>query len=108
VAAVPTSAVSTKPNKKGNSFLTLAFLILLALIVVVSYLLVTGPDRVQFDFTLSLIYTFETLTALFLVATIIPILFIGFKKYVLPKLRHPGAKQHKFLSTLSRKFIRRK
>jgi len=93
---------------KSNPLWTFVFLILIFLVVISSYTAFTVSDLMRFDFIISLITVFEALVAFFVIATIIYLFFIVFKKYVLPKLWHRSAKQHKFLSTLSRKFFRHK
>ena len=100
--------VAVRAKNKSNPLLTFGLFVLIILIVVGVCAIVFSADRTRFGFTLWTVYVFETLTGLFVIVTIIPLIFIGFKKYVLPKLRHSGVKQHKFLSKMSRKFSRHK
>lgn len=106
VAAIPTLAAAAKP--KSNPFLALVFLILIASIAVSSYLTVTNPNRIRFDIMIWMIRVFEVITFLFIITTLIPLTFKGFKKYVLPKLRQPRAGWRRILSALQRKFFRHK
>jgi hypothetical protein len=107
-AKVAPAAVSA-PRKKGSAW---GALVALALILVVgilgSYAAFAVSGRERFDLIVLMIQIFEVLAGLFIVVTAVPIIFIGFKKYVLPKLRHSGAKRFRFLSALSRKFSWRK
>lgn len=108
VANVVVNSASAAVKTKSNPLWTFIFLILIVLVVISFSTALTVSDLMRFDFIISMAIVFETLVVFFVLATIIFLLFIVLKKYVLPKLWHRSAKQHKSLSTLSRKFFRRK
>jgi len=103
-----TPPVTVKPKNKSNPLLSFGLFILIILMMVGVYILAFSSDKIRFGFTLWLVYVFEMLTAFFAIITLLALIFIGFKKYVLSKLWHSGTKQHKLLSKLSRKFGRHK
>lgn len=107
-AAASVSTTATGPKKKGHPFLTFCLVVMVIVIAIGSFAIGESFNKVQNDILIWLISVFEVIVLFVLVLTIIPLIFLCFKKYVLSKLRRPRASQRKFLSALSGKFFRRK